>query len=31
MSKNARKSAKTFDLNAHVQKLEEIYAEVSSR
>jgi hypothetical protein len=31
MSKNARTSARTFDLNVHVQKLEEIYEEVTSR
>jgi hypothetical protein len=31
MSKNARTSARTFDLNVHVQKLEEIYKEVASR
>lgn len=31
MSRNARTSARTFDLNVHVQKLEEIYKEVASR
>ena len=31
MSKNARTSARTFDLGVHVQKLEEIYEEVTSR
>ncbi|MGB7902603.1 MAG: hypothetical protein WCG09_09230 [Halobacteriota archaeon] len=31
MSKNALTSARTFDLNVHVQKLEEIYEEVTSR
>jgi len=30
MSKNARISAKTFDLNVHVKKLERIYEEVTS-
>jgi glycosyltransferase involved in cell wall biosynthesis len=30
MSKNAWASARTFDLNVHVQKLEEIYKEVAS-
>jgi glycosyltransferase involved in cell wall biosynthesis len=31
LSKNARISARTFDLDVHVQKLEEIYEEVTSR
>ena len=31
MSKNARTSARTFDLDVHVKKLEEIYEEVTSR